>query len=659
MLARLFRTEHAGVTIGDMANRQSSTSHQRRPRHTTRSLDPCAGSSVHRAGGPARVVGAAVRAVGRGVGRGLVILGRSLGPGLTAVARPLAEVIAKSMTRLSEAMRRRLTKLQRLLGAWLSGSPVALRRVCRWGCRGPPRARLRCGDRCSRNRPAVPARGCGLARRRVAFAPVGACYLVVMGARWLGPRIAPIRPHAPRRSRSPFSVPCGGSRARRSRPVASRTPAAGDRLRCCPRSSRLSRALDRPRCSTDRARDCERRHDCRALDRPGAATARGSRGGHGRSVIGLFRPSVPGAYARVGESRTVSVSRFSAPVLDASQRGSADARSSALVDLSTNAVGTDDRALRSQGVPERVPAPGRYRGARDRRGRRARNAVAQRRCARSGGGHPARLFRVRWASRGASSAPHARRRQSPSTRCATAPGSRSSARRTSAQPVYPIGRRPGAGVERQRVPRRRPRSALLWPEGGTAMGQWLLLAQELFASRPRRDPARDPAHRREEREREPRRHSMPRSATCAGQFQCDCRGIGTDWNVAELRDHLVASARHGRHRRRPRGARRRLPGHDGGGDGEGASPGATLRVWTPRGATLRYVKQVAPEIRDLTSMRTPVDALHGRLSHGRVGRRDTSVPRVRRGTGAPGRRGDARVARQPAWSAGRLRPRRW
>ena len=34
--------------------------------------------------------------------------------------------------------------------------------------------------------------------------------------------------------------------------------------------------------------------------------------------------------------------------------------------------------------------------------------------------------------------------------------------------------------------------------------------------------------------------STPRWLTCEGSFQCDCRGVGTDWGVSELR--RIASA---------------------------------------------------------------------------------------------------------------------
>src|SRR5262249_19197213 len=89
-------------------------------------------------------------------------------------------------------------------------------------------------------------------------------------------------------------------------------------------------------------------------------------------------------------------------------------------------------------------------------------------------------------------------------------------------------------------------------------------------------------------------------ARAAGRFQCDCRGVGADWEVAELR--RVANA---------------LLGSVGlvadprrlGDDFEAMMRQAMgksvadveLRVWTPQGAEVQFFKQVAPEILDLTS----------------------------------------------------------
>ena len=77
--------------------------------------------------------------------------------------------------------------------------------------------------------------------------------------------------------------------------------------------------------------------------------------------------------------------------------------------------------------------------------------------------------------------------------------------------------------------------------GGTAMSTWLRLADQLFATRPAGDAAaRDPAHRRQERVGAARRARPARSAAAPGTFQCDCRGVGADWDVAELREIATA-----------------------------------------------------------------------------------------------------------------------
>ena len=50
---------------------------------------------------------------------------------------------------------------------------------------------------------------------------------------------------------------------------------------------------------------------------------------------------------------------------------------------------------------------------------------------------------------------------------------------------------------------------------------------------PRRPPARHPPHRRPERAPAAPRAGRRRGA-CRGLFQCDCRGVGVDWEVEEM-----------------------------------------------------------------------------------------------------------------------------
>jgi hypothetical protein len=88
-----------------------------------------------------------------------------------------------------------------------------------------------------------------------------------------------------------------------------------------------------------------------------------------------------------------------------------------------------------------------------------------------------------------------------------------------------------------------------------------------------------------------------------GRFTCDCRGVGTDWRVDELR--AIASALLGTvdivadpadlaaDFRAIMGAAM-----------EKTMADLALRLWTPRGARVEFVKQVAPTIEDLTGRRT-------------------------------------------------------
>jgi hypothetical protein len=139
------------------------------------------------------------------------------------------------------------------------------------------------------------------------------------------------------------------------------------------------------------------------------------------------------------------------------------------------------------------------------------------------------------------------------------------------------------------------------PAGGTAIGVWLSLADRLFA-----------AHQQGIRHAilltdGKNQHESPEQLdltlkTCAGHFVCDCRGVGTDWEVAELRK--VAGAMLGSvdivadpadliadFRAMTEAAMGK------------AVADVALRVWTPQNARLRFVKQVTPSVEDLTGKR--------------------------------------------------------
>jgi uncharacterized protein YegL len=94
---------------------------------------------------------------------------------------------------------------------------------------------------------------------------------------------------------------------------------------------------------------------------------------------------------------------------------------------------------------------------------------------------------------------------------------------------------------------------------------------------------------------------------CEGIFQCDCRGVGTDWRVKQLQqisDKLL-------------GTTDIIPNASMiEADFQGILALAmskdvsdvALRLWTPQGAIVQFCKQVSPEIVDLTYRARPVKA---------------------------------------------------
>ena len=177
-----------------------------------------------------------------------------------------------------------------------------------------------------------------------------------------------------------------------------------------------------------------------------------------------------------------------------------------------------------------------------------------------------------------------------------------------AVPVYPLfDRDPRLALadaatreEAMRIVRRIP------AEGGTAISTWLDLARSVFDTKPGAIRLAYLLTDGRNESEEPRllHESLQR---CAGIFQCDARGVGADWEVAELR--LITSALLGEVDiiSQPdemdddfRAFLERAMGK--------AVADVRLRVWTPAGATVNFVRQVAPAIEDLSDKRAPVDA---------------------------------------------------
>jgi hypothetical protein len=147
----------------------------------------------------------------------------------------------------------------------------------------------------------------------------------------------------------------------------------------------------------------------------------------------------------------------------------------------------------------------------------------------------------------------------------------------------------------------------LWPGDGTSIGRWLSLADELFSTAP------GAIHHAilltdGQNEGETPEQLDAVIDRCQGRFQCDCRGVGTDWEVRELR--RIASALLGTVDivREPEGLAadftamiERAMTKD--------TNNVALRLWTPQGAQIAFVKQVSPTIEDLTDRGRSVGAL--------------------------------------------------
>ncbi|MFF4096867.1 VWA domain-containing protein [Streptomyces sp. NPDC001834] len=170
-----------------------------------------------------------------------------------------------------------------------------------------------------------------------------------------------------------------------------------------------------------------------------------------------------------------------------------------------------------------------------------------------------------------------------------------------AHEVYPGDGRLAVADARTRA---RAKEALrsLAAGGGTAIGTWLRLADRLLG-------AADVGIRHGILLTDGRNeHEAPgdlRAAleSCAGRFTCDARGVGTDWEVKEVTG--IASALLGTADivADPAGLsadfRRMMENAMG---KEVAD--VALRLWTPVGAQIMFVKQVAPTVVDLTGRRT-------------------------------------------------------
>ncbi|MEW1719319.1 VWA domain-containing protein [Streptomyces sp. NPDC093109] len=170
-----------------------------------------------------------------------------------------------------------------------------------------------------------------------------------------------------------------------------------------------------------------------------------------------------------------------------------------------------------------------------------------------------------------------------------------------AREVYPGGGRLAVADARTREQAKQSLRALS-AGGGTAIGTWLRLADRLLATA-------DVTIRHGilltdgRNEHESAADLKAALDACAGRFTCDARGVGTDWEVKEVTG--IASAMLGTADivADPAGLAEDFTRMMANAMGKEVADVA-LRMWTPVGVEIAFVKQVAPTVEDLTPRRT-------------------------------------------------------
>jgi hypothetical protein len=147
-------------------------------------------------------------------------------------------------------------------------------------------------------------------------------------------------------------------------------------------------------------------------------------------------------------------------------------------------------------------------------------------------------------------------------------------------------------------------------DGGTAMGTWLLLAGRLFDSIPMLGQRHAILLTDGENHNESAQQLTSSIAAVTGKFQCDCRGVGVDWQVAEVR--RIAQALLGTVDIIPQPEQMATVFADlmRNAMSRGVAD-AQLRVWAPQGSQVQFVRQVSPTVVDLTDRRVEVNPLTG------------------------------------------------
>ncbi|MCX4093266.1 vWA domain-containing protein [Nocardia sp. alder85J] len=138
----------------------------------------------------------------------------------------------------------------------------------------------------------------------------------------------------------------------------------------------------------------------------------------------------------------------------------------------------------------------------------------------------------------------------------------------------------------------------LRPYGGTAMGTWIGLARQIALQHPGTIAHAILLSDGKNEHESPERLAAEIGAS-QGQLSVDCRGVGDSYVVDELRS--IAFGLNGTLDvlRQPAELAAEFAAMMQASMGKSV-PELTLRVWTPAGAVVRFVKQVAPDLTELT-----------------------------------------------------------
>ena len=93
---------------------------------------------------------------------------------------------------------------------------------------------------------------------------------------------------------------------------------------------------------------------------------------------------------------------------------------------------------------------------------------------------------------------------------------------------------------------------------------------------------------------------------CEGVFQCDCRGVGTDWSPSQLRQIAAELMGAAQIIAEPAGMEADFQATIASAQSRAVRE-VRLRIWTPKTARIVSCKQMSPEIVDLTTRATVID----------------------------------------------------